>query len=72
MNAVGFFATLAKSLGAPPPSVYGFGGNTHACEKYYDCYSKGVDYDTNKWHPFNTEHHALSKWSADGHIKRVE
>ena len=71
MNAVGFFATLAKSLGAPPPSVYGFGGNTHGCEKYYDCYSKGIDYDANKWHPFNTEHRALNKWSEAGHIVRV-
>ena len=71
INAVGFFANLAKSLGAPPPSVYGFGGNTHGCEKYYDCYSKGIDYDANKWHPFNTEHRALNKWSEAGHIVRV-
>lgn len=71
MNAVGFFASLAKSLGAPPPSVYGFGGNTHGCEKYYDCFSKGIDYDANNWHPFNTEHNALNIWDAAGHIKRV-
>jgi len=67
MNAVGFFATLAKSLGAPPPSVYGFGGHS-PCEKYYDCYSKGIDYESNNWHPFNAEHHALRAWNESGHI----
>jgi len=71
MNAVGFFASLAKSLGAPPPSVYGYGGDTRGCEKYYDCFSKGIDYDANNWHPFNAEHRALSRWSKAGHIARV-
>ena len=68
MNAVGFFANLARSLGAPAPSVYGFGGDTSGCQKYYDCYSKGIDYSNNNWHPFAAEHGALHAWHAAGHI----
>ena len=67
MNAAGFFANLAKRLGAPPPSVYGFGGQSN-CEKYYDCYSKGINYGSNNWHPFKTEHQALRAWNESGHI----
>ena len=55
----------------PTPSVYGYGGDTRGCEKYYDCFSKGIDYDANNWHPFNAEHRALSRWSDAGHIARV-
>ena len=67
MNAVGFFASLARSLGAPAPSVYGYGGNQR-CEKYYDCYARGIDYSGNNWHPFAEEHKALHAWHEAGHI----
>jgi hypothetical protein len=67
-NAAGFFANLARSLGAPAPSVYGYGGDTQGCEKYYDCRARGIDYSSNAWHPFAAEHKALHAWSEAGHI----
>ena len=68
MNAAGFFANLARSLGAPAPSVYGYGGDTQGCEKYYDCRARGIDYSSNAWHPFAAEHKALQAWNEAGHI----
>ena len=62
MTAVGFFSKLAKSLGAMPPSVFGFGGNTNNCAKYYDCRGGGVNYQGNNWHPFATEQNVLQQW----------
>ena len=71
MTAVGFFSKLAKSLGAMPPSVFGFGGNTNNCAKYYDCRGGGVDYKGNNWHPFATEQNVLQEWHTNGMIKLI-
>jgi len=66
MGAVAFMVKLAQFLGTRAPSVFGFGGNTRGCQKYYDCGAGGASYGHS--HDMDYEHETLSRWDREGHI----
>ena len=66
MGAVAFIVKLAQFLGTKAPSVFGFGGNTRGCQKYYDCGAGGASYGD--YHDMDYEHQTLSRWDQEGHI----
>ena len=73
MGAVAFIVKLAQFLGTTKPSVFGFGGNTRGCPKYYECGAGpegagGAGGSYGNYHDMDDEHQTLSRWDREGHI----
>lgn len=80
--AIAIAIALAKDIGAPPPSVFGFGA-CHPCSKYYECVPK-LFYGSNPkdlakeaegedgHHPFATEAKIRQVWERMGVIRLEE
>ena len=79
MRSIAMAIALARRIGAPPPSVFGFGACV-SCNRYYVCNegddfiyeeAQGLDGD-DRTHPFGTEALVRRMWAVQGLITLVE
>ena len=74
--ALALAVAVAQHVGAPPPSVYGF-GVCPPCGKYYDCNPTSADDRAEKsgsevWHPFLHMKAVRTAWQRQGAIRHME